>query len=159
MVFGVPVFRRDREMLRLRPHLLSGDQCDVGVDFMLSPFPYKCFVWRSRNHDDIRCALKPLQRLAHARERGGGYRQSLQHFRSHRDSTPSLGSVRQSFPGAVSIADCSAGLPSFVPFPTILGGETVLVPQPPSFARGGISRKKSHTSRIALNRFVPRVFE
>ena len=43
MVFGIPVFRRYRKMLRFRTHLLSGDQCDVGINFVFIPFALECF--------------------------------------------------------------------------------------------------------------------
>ena len=37
VVFGIPVFRGYREMLCFCPHLLSGNQCNVGINLVLSP--------------------------------------------------------------------------------------------------------------------------
>ena len=37
VVFGIPVFRRYREMFRFRSHLLSGNQRDISSQFRVHP--------------------------------------------------------------------------------------------------------------------------
>ena len=66
VVFRIPVFRRYREMFRFCAHLLSGDQSNVGIDFVFSPFPYECLIRCRGYNNNIRFALKPLQGFAHS---------------------------------------------------------------------------------------------